>query len=316
MPADLPKLRLSMVPRRELVLAIVLGVLLTISTFAQPILSAKAGVVTRVEGKVLLDNQPIEPPITRFREMHENSVLRTEAGRAEVLLGPGYVLRLAESSALGMLDDGLTESRVRLQAGSAVVEVAEERSAAHTNIVVGTAEATLSKFGVYRFDAAPPRLAVFNGSALVRIGANRIPVPAGKMLYLDSGVNGRPGAPRPIASDVPFEPGPPRLLRAWDTRTGTADELDLHRGNGIFFRIDGVPKNIDPTRITAALGGHGLRILDIEAAHGRERAGGTSRHPPVLQVKADLPVPIPAGRAPLVVEVDGRIAGRVWISVR
>jgi hypothetical protein len=151
---------LSIVPYRVLVSVIVPAILLATSALAQPIISAKAGIVTKVEGKVLLDNKSVEPSVTRFHEMHEDSVLRTEAGRAEVLLQAGYVLRLGENSSLRMLNNRLTQVRVRLEVGSAVVELSQELSDAHANIVVGDGEAILSKFGVYRFDAKPARLAV------------------------------------------------------------------------------------------------------------------------------------------------------------
>ena len=62
--------------------------------FAQPVVSAKSGVIAYVEGKVFLRDQPVEYSVTKFPKMKENPVLRTEDGRAEVLLTPVQMISL------------------------------------------------------------------------------------------------------------------------------------------------------------------------------------------------------------------------------
>src|SRR5215469_11774647 len=59
---------------------------------AQPVLSAKSGTIALVEGKVYLGDQVVETTLTKFPDIKENGVLRTEDGRAEVLLTPGVSL--------------------------------------------------------------------------------------------------------------------------------------------------------------------------------------------------------------------------------
>src|SRR6185503_9015823 len=88
---------------------------------AQNVVSARAGLVHHADGRVLLDDKPIVHKVTQFSEVKENSELRTERGRAEILLTPGVFLRLGEDSRLTMLSSKLTDVRVRLDAGSAVV---------------------------------------------------------------------------------------------------------------------------------------------------------------------------------------------------
>ena len=50
---------------------------------AQMVVSAKSGVVNYVEGQVFLNNQAVESSITKYPEMKENAVLRTDAGRVD-----------------------------------------------------------------------------------------------------------------------------------------------------------------------------------------------------------------------------------------
>src|ERR1035438_1405373 len=76
---------------------------------AQMVVSAKSGVVNYAEGQVLLNDRTVESSITRYPEMKENTVLRTEAGRVEVLLTPGVILRLGENTALKMITSRLVD---------------------------------------------------------------------------------------------------------------------------------------------------------------------------------------------------------------
>src|SRR5690242_11182530 len=70
---------------------------------AQSVISARSGLIHYVEGRVLLDGKPVEVKITNFPEVKESMELRSEDGRAEVLLNPGVFLRLAENSAVRMV---------------------------------------------------------------------------------------------------------------------------------------------------------------------------------------------------------------------
>ncbi len=59
--------------------------LAALPALAQPVISAKSGVVSYVIGRVLVNDQEIKPSETKVTEIKENGVLRTEEGRAEVL---------------------------------------------------------------------------------------------------------------------------------------------------------------------------------------------------------------------------------------
>ena len=49
---------------------------------AQPVISAKSGLVAYVQGEVFLGDQPVESSLTSFPEVKEKMVLRTAEGRA------------------------------------------------------------------------------------------------------------------------------------------------------------------------------------------------------------------------------------------
>ena len=78
---------------------------------AQMVVSAKSGVVNYTEGQVLLNGRAVESSITKYPEMKEDAVLRTEAGRVEVLLTPGVILRMGENTTLKLITNRLVDTR-------------------------------------------------------------------------------------------------------------------------------------------------------------------------------------------------------------
>ena len=169
-------------------MAVLLGILLAlgvVSLSAQPVISAKSGVIAYVEGNVFLGDQAVEYSVTKFPEMKENSVLRTEDGRAEVLLTPGVLLRLGENSSLKLLTNRLIDTRLELQSGSAVVEADMIGKDNNVTLVCKNGTAALSKAGIYRFDANPGSLKVFKGEASLQMSGSTVLVGAGRMAMLD-----------------------------------------------------------------------------------------------------------------------------------
>jgi hypothetical protein len=169
-------------------MAVLLAVLLALgaaTASAQPVISAKSGVIAYVEGKVLLGDQALEYSVTKFPDIKENEVVRTEDGRAEILLTPGVILRLGENSSLKLLTNRLIDTRLEMLTGSAVVEADDIAKDTAVTIVSKNGVVALSKAGIYRFDSAPARLKVFKGLADVKLSGDTIPVGAGRMLLLD-----------------------------------------------------------------------------------------------------------------------------------
>ena len=164
-------------------LAVILA-LSAIPALAQPVISAKSGVISYVEGKVYLGDQVVEPSPTHFPEVKESAVVRAAEGRAEVLLTPGVVLRLGESSSFKMLTNRLIDTRLELLTGSAVVEADDIAKDTSVTLVCKDGTVTLGKKGLYRFDTAPARIKVFDGVASVQVAGQNTLVAAGKMLSL------------------------------------------------------------------------------------------------------------------------------------
>jgi hypothetical protein len=134
---------------------------------AQPAISAKSGLVNYLQGSATLDGSAVQVKATRFVTVAKNSEFRTGEGLAEVLLGPGGVLRMGENSAFKMLSNDLTDTRVELLEGSVIVELAEASKGSSIAVVYKDASIGLTKNGVYRVDFSPARLLVYDGEAKV-----------------------------------------------------------------------------------------------------------------------------------------------------
>ena len=166
--------------------AIVLG-LGAIPASAQMVVAAKSGVVNYTEGAVRLNGQPVESTVTHYPDIKENGVLSTAEGRAEILLTPGVVLRLAENGSVKMLTNRLIDTRLELMSGSAVVEADQVAKETKVTVVVRDGAVSIVKPGLYRFDTEPARLKVFRGSAEVETAGVSTPVGSGRMLGLEGG---------------------------------------------------------------------------------------------------------------------------------
>ena len=169
---------------------------------AQSVISAKSGLINYTDGTVLLDGKEIRTKIGNFPQMKPNQELRTEDGRAEILLSPGVsspglgdgsliyasngvVLRAAENTALRLLSDKLTDTRLELTAGSIIVECADNMKLAPVTLAYKDATVTLSKKGLYRLDAEPAQLRVYEGEASVDIAKQTQTVKTARLLALN-----------------------------------------------------------------------------------------------------------------------------------
>jgi hypothetical protein len=156
-----------------------------IAAFGQSVISARSGLVHYVEGRVLLDDKAIESKFGSFPELKENSVLKTEDGRAEVLLTPGVFLRVGESSSVRMITNRLIDTRLELLAGSAVLEAADFGKDNAVTIAYKDTATKVDKKGIYRFDTDPAQLRVYDGEAQVTAAGKTIEVKEGKLVSLD-----------------------------------------------------------------------------------------------------------------------------------
>ncbi len=160
---------------------------------AQKIVSARAGLITYVQGPAYLDGQRVVLKAAHFPRMKDGQIFSTARSRAEVLLSPEVVLRLAENSDLRMDEDQLANTRVSLLGGEALVEVVQIPDGNHIQIQAGEATTELTRPGLYRFGITrngtdPATLRVYGGEAQVRAGEKAIQSKRGISVRLDSGL--------------------------------------------------------------------------------------------------------------------------------
>jgi len=153
----------------------------------QSVVSVHSGLLHFSDGVVLLDDQPIQQQPGKFPDIHEGSELRTQIGRAEILLTPGVFLRVGERSEIRMLSNRFRDTRVQFLHGSAVVEaVSLSPDTAVTMVypdsIYGDFQVRILKPGRYRFDSNPPEFRAYAGEAEVVLGARTVPVKEGRLL--------------------------------------------------------------------------------------------------------------------------------------
>jgi hypothetical protein len=140
----------------------------------QQVVSARAGLIYYTEGAVFFDGAPARSLLgTRYPTLENGQVISTERGHAEILLGAGAVLWVGLDSKVRLEDTRLDDTRIRVESGSGIIEV---RNIPQENrIRVGAGEVTLdlTRQGLYRFDADPPRVRVYDGE-LMAPGAVRV----------------------------------------------------------------------------------------------------------------------------------------------
>ena len=141
--------------------------MLTLPAVGQSVISTRSGIVYFFEGAVYLDNQPLESHPGRFSSVPQGAELRTAEGRAEVLLTPGVFVRIGERSTIRMIANQLSDTRVELLAGSALVDSAEPSPNTSVTLLCKKWSVHFLERGTYRLDSDPARLWVLQGRAEV-----------------------------------------------------------------------------------------------------------------------------------------------------
>ena len=202
---------------RRLLFSCSLASLLGMPLPAQPVISARAGLIHLSEGAVLLDGQPIEPRAGKFEQMRDGSELRTRDGRAEVLLAPGAFLRIGQDTAIRMLSNRLADTRVEFLTGALILDAREASLHAPVTLVYQDYQIRIQQRGRYRFDSVPAELRVENGEADATHGSASISIQAGYVLpFWKGGLEARK-----------FDIGTTDGLDQWDTaRNGSIAEND------------------------------------------------------------------------------------------
>lgn len=149
---------------------------------AQAVISARSGVIHFSDGSVFVDNQNLEHRFGKFEQMKEGSDLRTESGRAEVLLTPSVFLRVGENSAIRMISNRLADTRVEFLSGSVMLDSVTASESAPITILYGAYQVHIQKHGRYRFNSDPPELRVKIGEIEVLSGSDSARVTGGYLV--------------------------------------------------------------------------------------------------------------------------------------
>jgi hypothetical protein len=149
---------------------------------SQPVISARAGLIQFTDGIVFLDGDIVRQTPGRFEQMKEGSELRTQAGRAELILTPGVFLRIGENSAVQMVANRLTDTRVRFVGGTAIVDAINFSPKTSVRLLYGDYEVGIGGEGRFRFNSEPAELRVESGVANVLHDGNSLDVDAGHVV--------------------------------------------------------------------------------------------------------------------------------------
>ena len=183
---------------------------LPVAVFSQDVISAKAGMINHIEGRVLLQGEPLLEVQRSFLHMEAGQRLRTEDGRAEVLFAVGSYLRTAPHSEIEMVSAGLTSASVRLHQGSMIVDAHIAYDEDSLTVLVGGAEVHLLKKGLYRFDALGAE-----GSSLTVVQGNALLVSGGAESTIKKKRSIRFGNPDGVVFESRFKHWQEDELTAW-----------------------------------------------------------------------------------------------------
>jgi len=129
---------------------------------------AQPGTVNYTEGIVTLNGQNVTNSTAGSAVVAAGQILATQDGKAEMLLTPGVFLRLAPHSAVTMVSPSITDTRVDLTAGSAMLEAEQVEKENHLNVGIHGANVFIQKHGLYDFNADQNTVAVYDGKVEVQ----------------------------------------------------------------------------------------------------------------------------------------------------
>jgi hypothetical protein len=232
------------------ILCFALTPLAGLPALAQSVISAHSGVIHFADGAVLLDDQRVEQKAGKFDQMKNGSELRTQDGRAEVLLTPGTFLRVGANSAIRMISNDLDNTRVELLNGSAVLDQGSD-TLANTSVTVlyNLDQVHIKKAGRYRFDSQPPQVKVESGDVEVTSADGKsVEAGAGYVVAFDGKLSARKLLEDPGLRSADD-------LENWDiarNNTVADSNQDAAAATDLSGAIDGWQK--DPDAVLQALG--------------------------------------------------------------
>jgi hypothetical protein len=164
---------------------IVLAFSLVTPAAAQQWVGVQAGMVNYAEGIFYINEEQLQFPNARFRELPKGESLRTGVGWVELQLGSGAFLWMGEEGMLRMEDPSLTNTKLLIERGSILVEVYEQTKTNKISLRSGDTVVELKDIGTYRIDSNPPQLRVYYGKAEMQAAGRKTIVRQGRAADLN-----------------------------------------------------------------------------------------------------------------------------------
>jgi len=155
---------------------------LALSGAARAAIPPAPGVVNYIEGSASIDGQSVTSKDIGRAQVNQNQILATGQGKAEMLLTPGVLLRAAANTQVRMVSPNLTDTRVEVLSGEAMVEATDLHKENNIRILEQGTSTTLAKNGLYDFDANNGLVSVYEGKAVVQGDDNQVKVGKGKQV--------------------------------------------------------------------------------------------------------------------------------------
>jgi hypothetical protein len=143
---------------------------------------AQPGTINYTEGQVSINGQAIRA--ARNTTLQPGQMLQTQDGKAEMLMTPGVFLRLNNHSQARLVSASITDTRIELLQGEAMVEAAQVEMANNLSIADAGYVTQIDKRGIYEFNADAPRVAVYGGEATVNANGHSVNVKKGHQVAL------------------------------------------------------------------------------------------------------------------------------------
>jgi hypothetical protein len=155
---------------------------------AQTARTAIPGTVNYLEGQVSIDGSALNTTQIGNAVLGPNQILSTGNGKAEVLLSPGVFVRAGSNTQIRMISPELVDPRIEVIQGEAMIEVDLKPKDSRIDVLLGSANASILKEGLYRFNSAGGRIEVIDGKLQVAENGNTKELGQGKEVTL----NGEP----------------------------------------------------------------------------------------------------------------------------
>lgn len=127
---------------------------------AQPVVMARTGAIDAAEGDVSLNGQRVLVKFGSPISVAPGESLVTKTGRAEIILGPGAWLRVAQNSSVRLVSDSTADVHVELLSGSVIVD---SGTTLPITVEVAGHVTTTSQPVSYRLDSNPQQIRYGNG---------------------------------------------------------------------------------------------------------------------------------------------------------